>query len=158
MRFVVQTRKYRLALRLIAQCYALACCRHLDGCLQQFGIDRRRLFNSPAKPPAMPERIEAVLRLRDQGNRQRSPSSFFGMRRSRKSQDHNNLHSVAEVIEYLTGKSSTCRLRRTWSVKHPILSAISSGQRVFRFGIGRNEEMTTLIPRTRSCRTSSWFN
>jgi hypothetical protein len=24
--------------------------------------------NSPAKPPAMPERIEAVLRLRDRGN------------------------------------------------------------------------------------------
>ena len=25
-------------------------------------------FNSPAKPPATPERIEAVLRLRDRGN------------------------------------------------------------------------------------------
>jgi len=25
-------------------------------------------YNSPAKPPAMPERIEAVIRLRDQGS------------------------------------------------------------------------------------------
>jgi hypothetical protein len=25
-------------------------------------------YNSPAKPPAMPERIEAVLRLRERGN------------------------------------------------------------------------------------------
>src|SRR5262249_35267554 len=43
---------------------------HLHRCKRQAHFERRLSLsaNTPAKPPAMPERIEAVLRLREQGH------------------------------------------------------------------------------------------
>jgi REP-associated tyrosine transposase len=58
--------------------------------------------NSPAKPPALPERIEAVLQLREQGHKIiRSP---WGNREALKeiamSQDHNHLNHATWECKY----------------------------------------------------------
>src|SRR5580698_3360566 len=58
-----------------------SCSRVLHNRLWRFPFKPPALLGvigSPAKPPALPERIEAVVRLRDQSNRQRRHTISLG--------------------------------------------------------------------------------
>ena len=100
---------------------------------------RRARINSPAKPPAMPERIEAVPQLREQGRKViRSP---WGNREALKeiamSPDQNHLSHATWECKYHVVFTSKYRKkllfgqirRHLGSVFHELASARNAGSR-----------------------------